>query len=207
MNSGVTHLKTMDTSSINSAIKCLVRNGYNVGVIKDASCEIDDSGIPSEMVDTELEDDWGTWKVVPSKVTSKDVVSVFAEFGVSPPDQLLAYFLADCHLIDQVASYGEQGAMPIPIPSDNPLGPLRAYLAAWQPLIPSGYLPLCDYGDGWGPICYKLSNSSVIWFDHEQLHSLSGPIPLTSLQSIERPLHSNLSDFFNELFLHREVDG
>lgn len=203
----VTHLETMDTSSINSAIKCLVRNGYNVGVIKDAGCDTDDSGIPSEMLDSELEDDWGTWKVVPSKLTRNDVLSIFTEFGVSPPDELIAYFLADCHLIDQVGSYGEQGAMPIPIPSGNPLGPLRAYLAAWQPLIPSGYLPLCDYGDGWGPICYNFSNSAVIWFDHEQLHSLSRPPTLTSLQSIERPLHSSLSDFFNELFLHREIDG
>ena len=158
----------------------------------------EDDGIPPEMLLERLEDDWGVWKIVPSKLNRKDIEDVFSAHGVSAPEECIQYFLADCHLIDQVQAYGENGASIIPIPSDNALGPLDEFLDSWAPLIALGYVPLGQYGDSYGPICLKQSNHKVIWVDHERLHSLTS-LDADAVAALEQPLHESVSKYYAEV--------
>ncbi|MGF1529487.1 MAG: hypothetical protein ACFCBW_22295 [Candidatus Competibacterales bacterium] len=188
----------MNTRRINEAIAALHGGGNNRHVVKEPGDTPADGGIPMEMLQERTEDDWGLWKVVPSKISRADVEATFGEYGVVPPEECIAYYLADCHLVDQVAAYGGAGAFIIPIPSDDPLGPLREYLAAWASLMALGYVPLGEYGDGYGPICLKQSTGTVVWFDHERLHPMP-ELKASALGAIEQPLHVSVAEYYAEV--------
>lgn len=197
----------MNSTDFTQLIQRFVDMGYNHGVPKMPDDEPEDAGIPTEMVHTIIEEEWATWHMCPCVVSRGDVLATFEEFGITAPATMVEYFLSDCHLLDQIPAYRIAGAMPIPIPSDFPLGPLRAYLLAWQPLIPAGYIPICDYGDGHGPICYKQLDKSVLWFDHELLAPMDPPLDFDKLAQIEQPLHSTIDDFYQELLATPKPPG
>lgn len=99
---------------------------------------------------------------------------MFNGYGITPPQTLVEYMKAGFHLIGEVVN--EERTISFPeLQSDNPFKQMKMMLEAWDFLVKAGYIPIADTEDGWGPICYKQSDGSVVWFDHEELsaHSCS----------------------------------
>jgi len=139
---------------------------------------------------------------------------LFNEYGVKPPKPLIEYLKSDFHLIDQVNNEERMTSLPH-IPSDNPLGPMKELLEAWRPLITAGYIPIAEMEDGWGPICYKQSDGSITWFDHELLANLwylrppsfsqkiirrffPSERPPSTLTELEQPLSDDIDKFYRD---------
>ncbi len=79
----------------------------------------------------------------------------------------------------------------------------------WRPLVQSGYLPVAEWGDGWGPVCLDLraprsaaEDAPLVWFDHEIL------VPMGEDACAEREevlphaqsLHESFRAFLEDVF-------
>lgn len=169
------------------------------------------AGVPIEMQVGAIDaDGWVEWRVLPSKLSRQEVEQLETEFGARFPGQLRAYLLARFHLFDQVRSqrYQEQ-LMMTPLPSREPLRPLRRLLQAWGPLVKAKYLPFAEWGDGWGPLCFDLAaadanteDAPLVWFDHEVLASLgqSAWANRSVMSPVAQPLYSGFRELFVDVF-------
>jgi hypothetical protein len=184
-------------------------------VAKNLSYGPESGGVPPEMFNGDVDEDgWVEWKIIPSTLSETDIVAFFNGYGITPPQTLVEYMKADFHLIDQVLSEKMDISLP-EIASDNPFKKMKMMLEAWDFLVKAGYIPIAEMGDGWGPICYKQSNGSVVWFDHDELPSLYAPpkpsiltkfvkslfkvqdTPITA-ESLEKPLYNSLDEFYED---------
>ena len=134
-------------------------------------------GVPRAMWDGDVDEEgWVRWTLLPGEATAGDVAGLEATSGVALPPVWRAYLRARCHLFDQVHSraFGNLIFMTA-VPAGDPLGPFTRLLAGWRGLIPAGFAPLCEYGDGWGPVCLDTTrvredgDGPLVWFDHEIL--------------------------------------
>ena len=169
-----------------------------------------DGGVPPEMQVGEVNaDGWVQWRVLPSTLKESDVESLESEFGAQFPSVFRAYLLARFHLFDHVRRrrYDQQILMS-DTPAGKPLTPLQELMTAWKPLVDAGFIPFAQWGDGWGPVCFDVGNSSgdgecpVVWMDHEVL------IPLgaeecrrrETVAPLVQPLYDSCREFLLDVF-------
>lgn len=169
--------------------------------------------IPEDMIDGEInKEGWVQWKVLPSNLTLKDIQALENKYALVFPPYLASYLKASYHLLDQVQSkqyHGQQIMLP-PCPSDNPLEPIITLIDAWSCLLPAGYLPFAEWGDGWGPMCLDLKASSqktpddynIVWFDHDILITLGEEAcsERANISEISKPLYDSFKAFFYDVF-------
>jgi len=145
---------------------------------KDVAAEAaDDRGVPQPMQVGEVDEEgWVEWRVLPSTLKYVDVEAIETEFGIEFPPIFRAYLISRFHLFHEVTSRRHDQQLFIPAtPAVNPLGQLKALMNAWRPLIDAEYIPIADWGDGWGPICFDSANRApdgdcpIVWMDHELL--------------------------------------
>lgn len=194
-----------DIQSIRTMLKEAHEQHWAMDVAADDASE---SGVPPEMQVGEINDEgWVEWKLLDSKISLRDVTDLEAEFQIQFPDFYRAYLLSACHLFDQVisAQYDQQIMMPA-VPSTNPLGETRQTLKAWSNLIDAGLIPIAEWGDGWGPICFDTTKQEegdypLLWMDHEQIIPLGENMrDRDKLEPFMQPLWANSREFLEDIF-------
>jgi len=170
----------------------------------------EDAGVPAEMWGGPVDDDgWVRWRMLVSSLSEDDVSAVERDFGVAFPPLFKAFLLARFQLFSQVGSRKHKQTIQMTTtPSDGPLEPLREELGAWRALIPSGFIPFAEWGDGYGPLCFDAEGRAadgdcpIGWLDHEILHSL-GPEACgerASLLPHWRPLYGAFRELLQDAF-------
>ncbi len=177
----------------------------------------DDSGVPANMQVGPLDEDgYALWKPMRSGVTLEDVAMLESQVGARLPEQFLAYLKARCHLFDQMhaAKYTETPGnkrlvMIPPIPKTNPVSPTMEHIANWKPLLSAGYLPVAEWGDGWGPVCMDLQNAfnpeldaPLVWFDHEIIIPMGDEAcrDRVRVSPHAQALHGSFREFIEDIF-------
>lgn len=162
------------------------------------------------MFDGDVNDDgWVAWRMLPSTLYDPDVSQLENEFKIQLPPLFRAYLLAGFQLFDQIHSLRyEQLIFNTDVPSNNPLGPTRDLIVAWQPLLSARFVPFAEWGDGWGPMCFDAENRGedgdcpIVWMDHELLFRL-GEEKCGDRDSVlphVNPLYSSYREFFDDTF-------
>jgi hypothetical protein len=176
-----------------------------------AALDPEDAGVLPAMQEGAIDDEgWVKWKLMPATARRDDLDALEAETGLRFPTMLKAYFLARCHLFDQLHAHehGDHLVFSLAVPHSQPLEPWRELLRDWSPLLAAGLLPVGQWGDGWGPIVVDLGQADVapddapvLWFDHEQLFPLlDGPtLERAALEPLRRPLYTNAADFVRDI--------
>ncbi len=78
----------------------------------------------------------------------------------------------------------------------------------WQPLFDAGFVPVAQWGDGWGPICFDTTQRRddgecpMVWIDHEDIISLDpGEYrQRDAVRLLMKPLYDSCRDFFSDIF-------
>ncbi len=194
-----------DIQSIRSMLEATYEHYWAMSVAAD---DPSDSGVPPEMQVGEVnEDGWVEWKLLDSKISLRDVTNLENEFQIQFPDYYRAYLLSACHLFDEVVSekYDQQIMMPA-ISSAAPLSETRQSLQAWSELIHAGFIPIGQWGDGWGPICFDTTKRNegdcpLVWMDHELIIPLGESMrDRERLEPFIQPLWANSHEFLEDLF-------
>ncbi|QDU79222.1 hypothetical protein Pla110_09280 [Polystyrenella longa] len=180
--------------------------GLNFGV---ASKEANRFGVPPEMQAGPINSDgWVEWKLADSTARIRDIRTLEEDFQFVFPESFINYLQAMCHLFDDVSSRKyDQQIFWEPLPLTNPLGSLRFLIAAWDDLIRADFIPVAQWGDGWGPICFDAKNKSepehpLVWFDHEYLarfkpHEMQNHAVIAHYA---QPIYDNFNEMFDDLF-------
>jgi hypothetical protein len=173
----------------------------------------EDDGAPPDMQAGPVDEEgWVEWKPIPSTLRESDVAEVEEEFGVEFPPLFRAYLLARFQLFDQLQSVRHgQGLLMTAVPSGQRLDPIRESLEVWQssPLIPAGFIPFAEWGDGFGPVAFDTSKRAsdgdcpVVWMDHELLIELdddgsSGNSD--AVRALAQPLYGSFREFLADVF-------
>ena len=163
--------------------------------------DVEDGGVPRAMeLGTADETGWIDWRVLDPAV-GEDELRALDRLAAGPlPAPLRDYLCACCHLLE--LSLPEQSLLFPSVPSDDPTGPIREHLSSWPSLVPHGFVPFAEYGDGWGPVCFDRrrpcddGDSAVVWFDHEALHRLDDPdrVSRATLEALARPLAASTAE-------------
>jgi hypothetical protein len=174
-----------------------------------------DWGVPPDMVAGPVDaEGWVPWKLLPSTVTGADVAALEREFGVTFPPLFRAYLMARFHLFDQVGSrrHGRSASLPT-TRSHDPFRTIRNLLTGCRELIPAGYIPFGQWGDGWGPLCFDAARRAadgdcpVVWMEHEELVPLA-PEEVGRREVVEplaEPLYDSCRDLLLDVFAPRAV--
>jgi hypothetical protein len=196
-----------DSEFVGQLLDAYAVDAWRMGV---AAVDPKGAGVPSEMqVGPVNAEGWVAWRLLPSTLNEADVIVLENEFGVRFPPLFRAYLLARFHLFDQVRSrrYDQQIFM-TDTPAGKPLRPLRSLMLSWRPLIDASFVPIAQWGDGWGPMCFDSAECGadgecpVVWMDHEAL------IPLGAERCRERgsvlplaqPLYGSCKEFLLDIF-------
>jgi hypothetical protein len=192
----------------------------HIGALLDAFAETHDrtgvaaeddesAGVPPSMQAGPVNaDGWVKWRMLPSTLTEGDVAALEAAFGVAFPPLFRAWLLARFHLFDQVRSarHGQLIFMTA-VPSGARLGPLRALLRAWHPLIGAGFAPFAEWGDGWGPMCFDVQQRAddgdcpIVWLDHERLVPLGAASrQRAAVVPLAQPLYGSFRELLADVF-------
>ena len=117
--------------------------------------------------DTDPDEEWKVWKLIPSTVTDQDIEKLETDIGAKLPRCLRAFLTVYHHYFD-----GPVGVNPIS-------APFEAVRNAWNPLlVKHGYLPFTWNADGYYIRCMDLANMpdearcGICQIDHEILFSL-----------------------------------
>ncbi|WP_185964589.1 hypothetical protein [Aliikangiella marina] len=172
---------------------------FNISTVKSPPYDPEDGGIPPDMVDSIVEDDWASWKTVPSKLSESEVLEFLKYYSKNIPEVLVEYLLSDCHMLDELGLDETTNVFIPHIPSDDPLGPMKQLLEGWKLLLKLEYLPIAEMGPGWGPICIK-HDGGVVWFDHEQLIDISESAELKELECLEQSVTKSAAEFYMQIF-------
>jgi hypothetical protein len=107
-------------------------------------------GVPADMFDGDVNDEgWVAWRIIPSTLVRADVAQLEDEYSVHLPPLFHAYLLAGFQLFDQShSSKHDQLILNTPVPSRDPLAPLRREISGWQPLTEASFIPFAEWGDG-----------------------------------------------------------
>lgn len=179
---------------------------------KGVATEDGDGGVPSAMFDGPVDGEgWVTWRMLASTLREGHVVDLETELGHRLPRSFRAYLLARLHKFDQAYSERHQQLIfTTPMPSTDPLGPLRELMRAWWPLIEGGYVPFAQWGDAWGPMCLDTAaradgadgDCPIVWFDHEriELPPPDGYEAREWVQDAAEPLYDSFAAFFEDVF-------
>jgi len=187
-----------------------LRGFWHIDAPRVSVASVDGSGgVPPDMFDSEVDEEgWVEWKMLPSTLTNDDIAKLEAEFCIQFPPLFRAYLLAGFQLFDQIHSVKyEQLIFNTDVPSNDPLGPIRALMEAWKQLLSANYIPFAQWGDGWGPMCFDTENRDdngdcpVVWMDHELL------IPLgkecgnrAAVLPHVNALYESYAEFFEDVF-------
>lgn len=174
---------------------------WSKDVAKDPPFAPEDGGVPREMWNGEVDPEgWVEWKMIESTITENDFSELEREFGHPIPAGVREYFLVPFfHVVDQVNN-GETLFFLPGMPADNPFGHFSRLVLGWRPLLEFGYFPFAEYQDGWGPICLKESDGTIVWFDHEEVVVDPSTLTASFLAEREKPLSQSLMSFWTTVF-------
>lgn len=160
----------------------------------------------------------------PSTISDKDIDDLQSHFNIKLPelykDFLKSYFFEFNTLlgvVDNLNYFKEQYVMIIPN-SNNELKGIYDYWSMLEreyQLLSNGFLPIGDWGDGFGPLCIDTHKSleevdynnkqtwTVVWFDHEEFF---GGEMYEDFTDAAIPAAPNFSEFMEWYFLDKYKD-
>ena len=117
--------------------------------------------------DTNPNEEWKVWKLIPSTVTDQSIETLEKSIGINLPKCLNAFLTVYHHYFENPVG-------------ENPVSaPFKAVRNAWNPLlVKHGYLPFTWDADGYYIRCMDLANMpdearcGICQIDHEILFSL-----------------------------------
>jgi hypothetical protein len=166
--------------------------------------------VPPEMIERPVDrDGMVTWKLLPSSLRESDLSAFESAIGATFPPSFRTYLLARFHLYEQVQSNKHRrGMIWAAIPSNAPFRNLARMISAWPSLIAAGYVPIAEWGDGWGPVCFDIiggdSNGEcpVVWMEHEHLFELGAERcrSRSLVAPLAQPLYESSRELIPDLF-------
>ena len=161
--------------------------------------------LPEEMLadGADPDEEWNTWKLIPSTVTDEDIAEYEKESELNFPNCIRAFLQTYHHFFDFIGR-------------NMPDEPFEAIDNAFNPhLAANGYFPFAWDEDGYFIRCFDLANMPdeekcpVVQFDHEVLFDMQyeyedndEEIPRNKLEG----LADRIADIFYD-FLDRVFDG
>lgn len=144
------------------------------------------------------EDGWVDWKFIESKISTDDIKKLEEQLGVKIPKEIKQYFLISFHHMVEQINNGDYLLSLVPFPAESPFSEFSDLINAWSQLPKFGYIPFAQYQDGCGPICFKVEDKSIVWFDHEVMPF--EPVNYNSdlLKANENVLHKNIHEFWTQ---------
>ncbi|MCH1925308.1 SMI1/KNR4 family protein [Shewanella sp. C32] len=121
-------------------------------------------GAPNSNAPVWAQDDWREWHTVASPLTATDIEAFEQQFAVALPQQFRQYLMACCHIFSEMpaASFAESIYI-ANTPSNAPLTPLTHIINSAARLLDAGYLPIGDWGLGYGPSVLMWANAAHNW--------------------------------------------
>lgn len=199
-----------DLEFVRSSIECYTQTYHRFDV-----ASIDGGvGVPEAMFDGKVNaEGWVSWKWIASTLSEQDIADLEQEFSLSLPPMFRAYLLAGFQLLEQVHSpKHDQLIFNVALPADRPLKPLRDLLLAWNPLRSAGFIPMAQWGDGFGPMCFDTERRSadgdcpVVWMDHDALTQLSVEQcrQRDEVMPYVKPAYDSYREFFEDVFVQTQ---
>jgi hypothetical protein len=142
---------------------------------KESGLELEDSGVPLDMVDGEIGPAGARWKAIPSRVTEGDIALVEAALAAPLPRLFRIYLRSRHHLVGELP--GRPALLWSELPSDAPLHPLSTLIRGNTPLVKAGYGPFARFDEGDGVLSFDLKTRTedddcpVVAHDIDQLMS------------------------------------
>jgi hypothetical protein len=153
-------------------------------------------------------DDWCDVRTLPSPVTETDLNDLEALVGAQFPSPVRAFLGARCHCMDQLHARSHRNQLVLwhmQQPSD-PLAEVRAFLKAHRDFSGVGFVPIAQWGDGWGPMCFDAlaprdsdEDAVVGWFDHERF-TPEFAFSRAAVEPLFKPLYPSTRAFFRDAF-------
>lgn len=156
--------------------------------------------VPSQMLaeNTDSEEEWQKWKLIPSTINENDITKMEKSLGVAFPNVFKIFLTTYFHLFD-----GPVGRHPVN-------EPFSAVKNAWNPLlIKAGYLPFTWDKDGYFIRCIDLAdmpdeeNCKVCQIDHEVLFDFdeNSEVAREEIEAEMEVLADNFIEYLEELLL------
>ncbi|MCH1918538.1 SMI1/KNR4 family protein [Shewanella sp. A3A] len=173
-------------------------------------------GAPNTNAPVWAQDDWSEWHTVASPLTTAELEAFEQQFAVALPQQFRQYLMACCHIFSEMPAASFADSIYIAnTPSNAPLMPLTHIINSAERLLDAGYLPIGDWGLGYGPVCFdvgqrgaQLTDAPIVWFDHEQLAQLDDEQlqQRQSLAPLAQPLYSSFVACFADTYAAPAVE-
>lgn len=169
---------------------------------EEAPIALDMPDLPEEMLadGADPNEEWNTWKLIPSTVTDEDIAEYEQECGLKFPNCIRAYLQTYHHCFDIIGR-------------NMPDDPFDSLDNAFNPhLAANEYLPFAWDEDGYFIRCIDLSADDeeqcpVVQFDHEELFDMqyefedSGTeIPREHLEGLAGRIADNFYDFLDRVY-------
>lgn len=159
--------------------------------------------LPEDMLadGADPDEEWNTWKLIPSTVTEEDIAKYEAQYGLSFPNCIRAFLQTYHHCFDFIGRNMPDDPF---FNLDNTFNP---HLAA------NGYLPFSFDLEGYFIRCIDLSANEdedkcpVVQFPHEELFDLQydyeakgEKIPRKQVAELAEPVAANFYEYLNDVF-------
>lgn len=160
-------------------------------------------GLPEDMLadGADPNEEWNTWKLIPSTVTDEDIAEREKEYGLKFPNCIRAFLQTYHHCFGDIVGRNM---------SDEPFYSLDN---AFNPhLAANGYLPFSWDKDGYFIRCIDVSVSDaeekcpVVQFDHEVLFDMQyeyeddgEEIPREKLEELAEHISANFYKYLNDI--------
>lgn len=159
--------------------------------------------LPEDMLadGADPDEEWNTWKLIPSTVTDEDIEEYESDYGFKFPNCIRAFLQTYHHCFDDIVGRNM---------SDEPFYSLDN---AFNPhLAANGYLPFSWDKDGYFIRCIDMSVSDdeekcpVVQFDHEVLFDMQyeyedngEEIPREKLEELAERISANFYEYLNDI--------
>jgi len=160
--------------------------------------------LPEEMLadGADPDEEWNTWKLIPSAVTDEDIAEHETEYGLKFPNCIRAFLQTYHHCFEGI------------IGRNMPDEPFYSLDSAFNPhLSANGYLPFAWDSDGCFIRCIDLSvgggeeKCPVVQFPHEELFDMmyeygdnGREIPKERLEELAEPIADNFYDYLDRIY-------
>lgn len=161
--------------------------------------DLGDGGVPEEMEAGEVNEEHNVrWKLVPSRVSEKDIEAIEKIYGLKFPLLFKAFLSTYYHLFGYVSEIASQ-------PSDRPFG---EYEVTQHPILTKyNYLAFAWDSDGYYIHCIDLSNMpneeqcAVMEIDHEYLFNFDEEkVTKEEVEQHMQKVNNNFREYLSERF-------
>jgi len=194
--------KVMDINSAKAFMKDYFEKLYNK-LSTEMPIALQMCDLPEDMLadGSDPDEEWNTWKLIPSTVTDEDIAKYEAQYGLKFPNCIRAFLQTYHHCFVIIGRNM----------SDNPFYELDN---AFNPhLVSNSFLPFSWDPDGYFIRCIDLSASTdedkcpVVQFPHEELFDLQyeyedkgEEVPRERISELAQHVAANFYEYLNGIF-------